>query len=184
MQKPQCTQLRRTRSASWMCGCLRASPVKCGVLSELRLVSARPRKPGGVVCEGTLTAKQFEETGERCKDYIRAGDVFQVVISQRRSAMTRATPFDVYRALRVINPSPFMFYVQTPATTLVGASPEILCRLEDRTVYTRPLAGTRARGRTESEGLGLEKERMAEPKERAEQVMRVDWGRKNLGRVC
>jgi len=156
-------------------------------LGEIRTDPIRPMvpaKPGEVVCESTFTAKQFEETVERCKDYIRAGDVFQVVISQRLSAMTRATPFDVYRALRVINPSPFMFYVQTPATTLVGASPEILCRLEDRTVYTRPLAGTRARGRTESEDLGLEKELLADPKERAEHVMLVDLGRNDLGRIC
>ncbi|RME41403.1 MAG: anthranilate synthase component I family protein, partial [Planctomycetota bacterium] len=117
-------------------------------------------------------------------EYIRAGDIFQVVISQRLTAETNASPFDLYRALRVINPSPFMFYLQSPEVTLVGASPEILCRLEGRTVSTRPLAGTRPRGRTEAEDLGLEAELLADPKERAEHIMLVDLGRNDLGRVC
>jgi len=156
-------------------------------LGEMRTDPVRPlmpASPGDVDYESNFTAEQFEEVVERCKEYIRAGDIFQVVVSQRLSATTKATPFDVYRALRVINPSPFMFYVQSPATTLVGASPEILCRLEDRTVSTRPLAGTRARGKTEAEDLGLEKELLADPKERAEHVMLVDLGRNDLGRVC
>jgi len=134
--------------------------------------------------ESNLTRTQFESAVERCKEYIKAGDVFQVVISQRLSAATPAPPFDVYRALRVINPSPFMFYVQSPAVTLVGASPEILCRLEGRTVTTRPLAGTRPRGRTEAEDRGMEAELLADPKERAEHIMLVDLGRNDLARVC
>ena len=134
--------------------------------------------------ESNMTAKEFQQAVDRCKGYIRAGDVFQTVISQRLSSVTKAPPFDVYRALRVISPSPFMFYVQSPAVTLVGASPEILCRLEGKTLTTRPLAGTRPRGRTEAEDLGLEKELLADPKERAEHVMLVDLGRNDLGRVC
>ncbi len=132
----------------------------------------------------TFTEETFERAVNRCKDYIRAGDVFQVVLGQRFTAETEVAPFEIYRALRVINPSPFMFYLQTPHATLVGASPEILCRIEGRTVTARPLAGTRPRGRTESEDRGLEAELLADPKERAEHVMLVDLGRNDLGRVC
>ena len=134
--------------------------------------------------EDTMTREQFEQAVDRCKEYIRAGDIFQVVISRRLTAETTSPPFDLYRALRVINPSPFMFYIQSPTVTLVGASPEILCRLEKRSVSTRPLAGTRPRGRTEAEDLGLEAELLADPKERAEHVMLVDLGRNDLGRIC
>jgi len=156
-------------------------------LSDVRPDSLRPLIPvdaGDVPFESTVTKPQFEQAVDRCKEYIRAGDIFQVVISQRLTATTAATPFDVYRALRVINPSPFMFYVQSPTATLVGASPEILCRIEGRTVTTRPLAGTRPRGKTEHEDRGLEAELLADPKERAEHVMLVDLGRNDLGRVC
>lgn len=134
--------------------------------------------------KSSFTQHGFEKAVDRCKQYIRAGDIFQVVISQRLSTVSRAAPFEVYRALRVVNPSPFMFYFQTPSVTLVGASPEILCRIEDRTVTSRPLAGTRPRGRTEAEDLGLEAELLADPKERAEHVMLVDLGRNDLARVC
>ena len=156
-------------------------------LGRVQLKPMRPLPPVGeanVALESNLSPEQFEQAVDRCKDYIRAGDVFQVVISQRLSALTRARPFDVYRALRVINPSPFMFYLQTPEVTLVGSSPEILCRIEGRMVSTRPLAGTRPRGQSEAEDLGLEKELLADPKERAEHVMLVDLGRNDLGRIC
>ena len=96
----------------------------------------------------------------------------------------QADPFDIYRALRVVNPSPFMFFVKSPQVTLVGSSPEILCRVEDGVVTSRPLAGTRPRGRTEAEDRGLEKELLADPKERAEHVMLVDLGRNDIGRVA
>jgi anthranilate synthase component 1 len=156
-------------------------------LGESRSDPLRPlnREAGArVAYESSLTQAEFDGAIERCKQYIRGGDIFQVVISQRLSTTTPAPPFDVYRALRVINPSPFMFYVQTPSVTLVGASPEILCRIEDRKVTTRPLAGTRPRGRTEAEDRGLEAELLADPKERAEHIMLVDLGRNDLGRVC
>lgn len=148
------------------------------------LKSLVPTDPDAVDYESNFTAKQYETAVDRCKKYIRAGDVFQVVISQRLSAKTNAPPFDVYRALRVVSPSPFMFYLQTPRVSLVGASPEVLCRIEGRSVSTRPLAGTRPRGRSEAEDRGLEKELLADPKERAEHVMLVDLGRNDLGRVC
>lgn len=140
--------------------------------------------PPATASESSLSPSQFEQMVGRCKQYIRAGDVFQVVLSQRLSSQTHARPFDVYRALRVINPSPFMFYLRSPSVTLVGSSPEVLCRIEGRAVSTRPLAGTRPRGRTEAEDRGLEAELLADPKERAEHIMLVDLGRNDIGRVC
>ncbi len=166
------------------CGRIEQTVAKLG---EVRPDTLRPLSPttsGDIRFESSFTREGFERAVDRCKQYIRAGDIFQVVISQRLSTTTRAAPFEVYRALRVVNPSPFMFYVQTPSVTLVGASPEILCRIEDRTVTSRPLAGTRPRGRTEAEDLGLEAELLADPKERAEHVMLVDLGRNDLARVC
>ncbi|MBI3863473.1 MAG: anthranilate synthase component I [Planctomycetia bacterium] len=125
----------------------------------------------------------FEEAVEKCKEYIRAGDIFQVVLSQRLAVKTAVRPLDIYRALRVVNPSPFMFLVRTPAVNLVGSSPEIMVRVEDGTVTIRPLAGTRRRGAGEEEDRRLEQELLADPKERAEHVMLVDLARNDLGRV-
>ena len=130
-----------------------------------------------------VTREQFERAVESCLEYIRAGDIFQVVLSQRLCVATKADPFDIYRALRVVNPSPFMFYFKSPQVVLVGASPEIMCRVEDGVVYNRPLAGTRRRGRTEQEDLALERELLADPKERAEHIMLVDLGSYDVGRV-
>ncbi|MCK4342770.1 MAG: anthranilate synthase component I [Phycisphaerae bacterium] len=125
----------------------------------------------------------FEQVVDRCKEYIRAGDIFQVVPSQRLLVETAADPLNIYRALRVINPSPFMFYLKSPQVVLVGASPEVMCRVEDGVVTNRPLAGTRRRGRTEEEDRRLREELLADPKERAEHVMLVDLGRNDVGRV-
>ncbi|HEY3967620.1 MAG TPA: anthranilate synthase component I [Planctomycetaceae bacterium] len=125
----------------------------------------------------------FEAAVEKCKEYIRAGDIFQVVLSQRLAVQTSVRPLDIYRALRVVNPSPFMFLVRTPAVDLVGSSPEIMVRVEDGTVTIRPLAGTRKRGGSEEEDRRLEQELLADPKERAEHVMLVDLARNDLGRV-
>lgn len=126
----------------------------------------------------------FESAVKRCQEYIKAGDVFQVVLSQRLQAATRASAFDIYRMLRVVNPSPFMFYLQCGEVTLVGSSPEILVRVEDQTVTLRPLAGTRRRGATDAEDKALAEELLADPKERAEHVMLVDLGRNDVGRVA
>ena len=126
----------------------------------------------------------FEDAVRRCVDYIRAGDIFQVVISQRFEHALRVHPFEVYRALRVVNPSPFMFYLRTPSTTLVGSSPEIMVRVVDREVTVRPLAGTRRRGASAEEDARLAEELLADPKERAEHVMLVDLGRNDVGRVA
>jgi anthranilate synthase component 1 len=119
-----------------------------------------------------------------CKEYIRAGDIFQVVISQRWDRRTSAGPLEIYRALRVINPSPFMFLLQSPGVNLVGSSPEIMVRVEDGVVTVRPLAGTRRRGRDEAEDRRLAEELLADPKERAEHVMLIDLARNDVGRVA
>lgn len=130
-----------------------------------------------------FTQEEFADAVRKCVEYIRAGDIFQVVLSQRLSVPLRAHPFDVYRVLRVVNPSPFMFYQRSPSVTLVGSSPEIMVRVVDGQVTTRPLAGTRHRGATEEEDLRLAEELLADPKERAEHVMLVDLGRNDVGRV-
>ncbi len=126
----------------------------------------------------------FQKSVEICKQYIASGDIFQVVPSQRFELITRADPFDVYRSLRVVNPSPYMFYIQIEGAILVGSSPEILCRVQNRRVINRPLAGTRHRGRDEKEDRALEVELLADPKDRAEHIMLVDLGRNDVGRVA
>lgn len=134
--------------------------------------------------KSNFTKERFEEAVSKCVDYIRAGDIFQVVISQRLEVPIRVHPFQIYRTLRVVNPSPFMFYVRTPSVTLVGSSPEIMVRSKDGVVTTRPLAGTRRRGGSEEEDDRLAEELLADPKERAEHVMLVDLGRNDVGRVA
>lgn len=134
--------------------------------------------------ESNLTKTQFENSVRKCVEYIRAGDIFQVVISQRLQTPFELPPFELYRTLRVINPSPFMFYLRTPETTLVGSSPEILVRVVEGLVTVRPLAGTRKRGRDEAEDKMLAEELLADPKECAEHVMLVDLGRNDVGRVA
>ncbi|MFN0196569.1 MAG: anthranilate synthase component I family protein, partial [Planctomycetaceae bacterium] len=131
-----------------------------------------------------FTQAEFEAAVCRCKEYITAGDVFQVVISQRLKLETRARALDIYRALRVVNPSPFMFLVRTPAVNLVGSSPEIMVRVEEREVTIRPLAGTRKRGQNADEDRRLAEELLADPKERAEHVMLIDLARNDVGRVA
>ena len=120
----------------------------------------------------------------RAKEYIAAGDAFQIVLSQRLERTTAVDPFDLYRALRVVNPSPYQIYLQGEGVILVASSPEILCRVRDGVVTNRPLAGTRPRGRSAEEDASLERELLADAKERAEHVMLVDLGRNDLGRVC
>lgn len=131
-----------------------------------------------------FTQPEFEQAVQTAQEYIRAGDIFQVVLSQRLEVETVAEPLDVYRALRVVNPSPFMFLLQTPHSTLVGSSPEIMVRVEDRVATIRPLAGTRPRGQTEEEDQALEAELLADPKECAEHVMLIDLARNDVGRIA
>jgi anthranilate synthase component 1 len=134
--------------------------------------------------ESNLDREKFLANVRKVKEYITAGDIIQLVGSQRFSTNVQASPLDVYRAARSINPSPYMFLLELEGFSLVGASPEIHVRCEDRKVEIRPIAGTRARGKTLEEDLANEKELLADPKERAEHVMLVDLARNDIGRVC
>lgn len=120
----------------------------------------------------------------KAKEYIKAGDIIQVVLSQRFKAKITREPFDMYRSLRGLNPSPYMFYLRLDRVTLIGASPELLVRCENGLVQARPIAGTRRRGRTDAEDAALEKELLNDPKEKAEHLMLVDLGRNDIGRVA
>jgi len=139
---------------------------------------------GGGRMAGNFVRRDFEDAVARTKEYIAAGDVFQVVLSQRFERQTAADPFEIYRALRIVNPSPYMIYLQAAGSILVASSPEILCRSHGGLVTNRPLAGTRRRGTTAEEDTALEQDLRADEKERAEHVMLVDLGRNDLGRVC
>ena len=160
-----------------------------------RLQSTRVNLPAGSVdldtaavpsvpCSATMDRDQFRSIVRKCQDYIRAGDVFQVVPSQRMERHTQVDPFAIYRALRIVNPSPYMIYMQSPELVLVASSPEILCRVEAGRVTSRPLAGTRRRSPDEQDDLRLEQELLADEKERAEHAMLVDLARNDLGTVC
>ncbi len=146
----------------------------------------RPSRPAPFA-SGNLTSnftrEGFENAVRKIKEYITAGEAIQVVLSQRLSQPTSADPFEIYRALRSINPSPYMFYLDLKDFYIIGASPEILVRVENGTVATRPLAGTRPRGSTPEEDTRLERELKTDEKERAEHIMLVDLGRNDIGRV-
>jgi len=126
----------------------------------------------------------FEKAVARAVEMIHAGEAIQVVLAQRLESALDVHPFSIYRALRTVNPSPYMFYLALGETTLVGASPEVLVRLEGEKVEVRPIAGTRRRGKTEEEDRALAEELLADEKERAEHIMLVDLGRNDVGRVC
>ncbi|MFP4162774.1 MAG: anthranilate synthase component I [Chitinispirillaceae bacterium] len=127
--------------------------------------------------------KEYEKAVEKCKEYIKAGDIFQVVLSQRFQIEVDTDPFDLYRILRVVNPSPYMYYLSLDDTSVIGASPEMLVRVENGEVENRPIAGTRKRGKTDAEDEKLIKDLKSDPKEVAEHVMLVDLGRNDVGRV-
>jgi anthranilate synthase component 1 len=143
-----------------------------------------PGEVAPVPFESNQTREKFMANVAQAKDYITAGDIIQVVGSQRFSTPLRAEPLEVYRAVRSINPSPYMFLLELDGLALVGASPEIHVRCEEGNVEIRPIAGTRSRGKTTDEDAALEKELLADPKERAEHVMLVDLARNDIGRVC
>jgi anthranilate synthase component 1 len=158
------------------------------VISALdRPLPHAPARPSAELLLPTITSNtspaEFERMVVRAKDYIAAGDVFQVVLSQRFSAPFTLPAFALYRALRRTNPSPFLFHLDFGAFSLVGSSPEILVRVRDGEVTIRPLAGTRRRGITTEEDKSLERDLLADPKERAEHLMLLDLGRNDVGRV-
>ncbi|MCC7493746.1 MAG: anthranilate synthase component I [Fimbriimonadaceae bacterium] len=157
-----------------------------GVLERLRAplpARVKPERADSLEVGSNLSRAEYEQMVLAAKEYIAAGDIIQVVPSQRFSAATSAAPFDVYRALRSINPSPYMFYLRLGDIHLAGASPEILVTEQDGLVRTRPIAGTRRRGRTSAEDEALATELLADEKELAEHIMLVDLGRNDLGRV-
>ena len=139
---------------------------------------------GSSAPEAQTTRTDFEAAVAKAREYIHAGDIFQVVLSQRFSKALTCGPFDIYRAVRHINPSPYMFYLHIGDTILVGSSPEILVRREGDKAVVRPIAGTRPRGKTPDADKAMETELLADAKECAEHVMLVDLGRNDLGRVC
>ena len=165
---------------------------------QRRLAAPIPQQPeapsNGKAASPELTAnitrEQYVAAVKAAKEHIAAGDIFQVVLSQRLSRQTTASPFAIYRALRRLNPSPYMYFFDfdglagAPNLHLIGASPEMHVRLEGRTATVRPIAGTRPRSKLPAEDLQLERELLADPKERAEHVMLVDLARNDLGRVC
>jgi anthranilate synthase component 1 len=153
-------------------------------LPELLPNNRLKRQPSISKFESSFFTKEaFESAVRKGKDYIVSGDAIQVVMSQRFERELTIDPFDIYRALRIINPSPYMYYLNTGDATLVGSSPEILVRLEGRKILVRPIAGTRKRGETEDEDNALEEELKNDPKEIAEHIMLVDLGRNDVGRV-
>jgi anthranilate synthase component I len=151
--------------------------------------SEHPRKAAkgrraALALTSNFKRQEYLDVVDKAKKYIRAGDIFQVVISQRFSAKTKAAPFSIYRELRALNPSPYLFYLQLNDVHVVGSSPEMLVKVQGREVFYRPIAGTRWRGKDEVEDQRLEQEMLASEKERAEHIMLVDLGRNDLGRVC
>jgi len=145
---------------------------------------ASARTDGSPAPEFSVTRGQFEASVRRAKEHILAGDCFQVVLSQALRGVTAAHPFQIYRALRILNPSPYLFYLDHGDTQVIGSSPEVLVKLERGRVTLCPIAGTRPRDEDAARDLALERELLADPKERAEHVMLVDLGRNDLGRVC
>jgi anthranilate synthase component 1 len=160
------------------------------IQSKLPDVRTTHKTVGSKELNSTLAHAEFIEAVQQAKEHIAAGDIFQVVLSQRFNRQTSAKPFDIYRALRRVNPSPYMFFFDFGMETtpqpfyLIGASPEMHVRLTEGTAFLRPIAGTRPRGATQAEDSNLDAELLADPKERAEHVMLVDLGRNDLGRVC
>lgn len=143
-----------------------------------------PEDPKPVNFQSNIPREKFFANVQKSKQYIQAGDIIQVVGSQRFSAPVKSSPLDIYRAVRSINPSPYMFLLELDGLSLVGASPELHVRCVDRAVEIRPIAGTRRRGANPEEDDRLEAELLADPKERAEHVMLVDLARNDIGRVC
>src|SRR5262245_33170226 len=150
-----------------------------------RALSQRPAKTTGEVeLRSNYTRDEFETHVRTAKEYIAAGEIYQVVLSQRFEATVAAEPFTVYRALRYVNPSPYMYFIRMGGVSVVGSSPELLVRAEGSPVETHPIAGTRRRGRNDEEDMRMAEELKRNEKERAEHVMLVDLGRNDVGRVC
>ena len=156
----------------------------------IRRLNTQPRlpepnldQPTGADVEFNMTRERYDGMVKKSREYIIAGDIIQTVVSQRMSRPTSAHPFQIYRSLRAINPSPYMYYLELDGFQIVGASPELLVQVVDGQVAVHPIAGTRRRGRNEAEDLALEEELRNDEKERAEHIMLLDLGRNDVGRV-
>lgn len=158
------------------------------IISKLKdPVNVKPTETQDQGClnmSSNLSKEQFEDIVVKAKEHIVAGDVIQVVLSQRFQIQANIDPLDIYRSLRTINPSPYMFFLKCDDLLIVGSSPEVMVRVEDKNISLRPIAGTRPRGKTPDEDLELEKDLLKDPKERAEHIMLVDLGRNDVGRVA
>jgi anthranilate synthase component I len=160
---------------------------------EIRRIEALLRAPleipesqrtsGEIVVRSNFEKSDYLKAVAAAKEYIAAGDIFQVVLSQRFEVDLHATPFDIYRALRMVNPSPYMYFLKMPDATIVGSSPEMLVKVRNREIAYRPIAGTRPRGKDDADDDWLAEQLLADEKERAEHIMLVDLGRNDLGRV-
>jgi anthranilate synthase component 1 len=147
-------------------------------------LSLAPEPEQDPTFRSSMTRGEYESGVERIREYVRAGDAFQVVLSQRLEFPLRSTPFDLYRGLRSLNPSPYLYFLELDGVALVGSSPEVLVRVEDGTVTVRPIAGTRPRGATPEEERALAEDLLTDEKELAEHRMLVDLGRNDVGRVA
>ena len=187
---------RRHRMMVWSFADLREDVAEVALEKALERIRLQEEKLDGtlastrldVVCEPSEVKSNFTREGyleavAKCKEYIKAGDAFQIVLSQRLTCAPGCSALDIYRMLRGINPSPYMFYLKFGETEVAGASPELLVRVQDGNVEVRPIAGTRPRGKTPQKDAELEKELLADPKELAEHLMLVDLGRNDVGRV-
>ena len=164
--------------------CVKIDAIKKKLKTPLDKPKKNECSAGSKEIESNFSKKDFCEAVEKTKEYIKAGNIIQLVLSQRFKKHTDADAFSIYRKLRSINPSPYMYYLKFGDYKLIGSSPEILVRCEDGLVEVCPIAGTRPRGKTEEEDKVLEKELLADPKEIAEHIMLVDLGRNDIGRVC
>lgn len=152
--------------------------------SALKSMASPRRRINTSSPKSTVSKAAFMQAVEKIRDYIKAGDAFQVVLSQRLEVPMQRTPLDAYRALRSLNPSPYLYLLELDDIALIGSSPEVLVRVEDKRVVVKPIAGTRRRGKTEEEDLALAAELLGDEKERAEHLMLVDLGRNDVGRVA
>ncbi len=171
-------------AAAWDAASARVDGILDALARPLDLRRVRERVEHGPEPASTMSRERFETIVQRAREYVLAGDAFQIVLSQRFEGHTAVAPFQIYRALRILNPSPYMFFFDFDDFQLIGSSPEVLVRLDGRTATLSPIAGTRPRGETPADDHRLEAELLSDEKERAEHVMLVDLGRNDLGRVC
>jgi anthranilate synthase component 1 len=191
-KKPESAYFEAAKKIQGVIERLRRSGVRQGAKSKVQKVKSKELKNPGMIAESApsgfsssfITKNDFEQAVLKGKEYIMSGDVVQVVLSQSFERDSYTDPFNIYRALRVINPSPYMYYIDAGDAKIVGSSPEILVRLEGKKIVLRPIAGTRKRGETEKEDRSLEEELRKDPKEIAEHIMLVDLGRNDVGRVA